>query len=70
VVPKVTRELTISNAMKEGFILEATTSVSGRMTHLAVIEYKEGVCRVVTSQPKEKFDHFRELKFPYKRPRM
>jgi hypothetical protein len=43
VVPKATREFTISNAMKEEFILEATTSASGRRTHLAVIEYREGV---------------------------
>jgi hypothetical protein len=35
VVPKVTRELTVTNAMEEGFVLEATTSANGRRIHLA-----------------------------------
>jgi hypothetical protein len=38
VVSKATRELTVPNAMKEGFILEATTSASDKRTHLEVIE--------------------------------
>jgi hypothetical protein len=38
VVPKATRKLTVSNAIKEGFILDATSGASGRRTHFAVIE--------------------------------
>jgi hypothetical protein len=38
VVPNATRELTVTNAMEEEFVLEATTNANVRMTHLAVIE--------------------------------
>jgi hypothetical protein len=54
----------------EGFILYATTGASDRRTLFAVIEYRDGRHRIVTSQPKEELDLFQKLKFSYPRPRV
>ncbi|MCI17095.1 hypothetical protein A2U01_0038242, partial [Trifolium medium] len=70
VVPKVMRELTVSDAMKKILILEATTNTSSGEFHLVMVEQIESGHRVVASQPKEESDLSRKMKLPNPRPRL